>query len=83
MNWTLVVTKSARKSLAKLPDRDQRHIQEALNAMEANPHSGDIKRLQPPSWRRRVGSYRIFYALFPGERQVVVTAIERRTTTTY
>src|SRR5437870_4729231 len=71
MNWTLLVTKSAKKSLAKLPDKDQRHIQQALDAMEADPYSGDIKQLEPPSWRRRVGNYRIFYALFLDEKQVV------------
>ena len=75
--------KSARKALEKLPDKDQRLIQQALTAMEADPYSGDIKRLQPPSWRRRAGSYRIFFALFPDERRVVVTSIERRTSTTY
>ncbi|SPF56603.1 conserved hypothetical protein [Candidatus Sulfopaludibacter sp. SbA4] len=83
MNWTLLVTKPARKALAKLPDKDQRHIQQALNAMEADPFNGDIKRLQPPAWRRRVGNYRIFYDLFPDEKRVVVTSIERRTSTTY
>jgi mRNA-degrading endonuclease RelE of RelBE toxin-antitoxin system len=51
--------------------------------MEFNPYSGDIRRLQPPSWRRRVGSYRIFLALFPKEKRVAVTAIERRSSTTY
>ena len=83
MNWTLLVTKPARKALAKLPDKDQRHIQQALNAMETDPFSGDIKRLLPPGWRRRVGNYRIFYDLFPSEKRVVVTSIERRTSTTY
>jgi mRNA-degrading endonuclease RelE of RelBE toxin-antitoxin system len=53
------------------------------HALENNPFSGAIKRLQPPGWRRRVGSYRIFYDLFAKERQVVVTAVERRTSTTY
>jgi len=51
--------------------------------MQADPFSGDIKRLHPSGWRRRVGSYRVFFDLLPAERRVVVTAIERRTTTTY
>jgi mRNA-degrading endonuclease RelE of RelBE toxin-antitoxin system len=51
--------------------------------MEADPYSGDIKRLQPPAWRRRVGSYRIFFDMLPKEKRAVVTAIERRTSTTY
>jgi mRNA-degrading endonuclease RelE of RelBE toxin-antitoxin system len=83
MNWTLLVTKSARKALAELPDKDQRLIEKALDSMPTDPFGGDIKRLQAPSWRRRVGNYRIFYALFPDEKRIVVTAIARRTSTTY
>jgi mRNA-degrading endonuclease RelE of RelBE toxin-antitoxin system len=83
MNWTLLVTGPARKSLAKLPDKDQRHILQALEAVEADPYSGDIKQLEPDSWRRRVGSYRIFYDLHKDQRHIVVTAVSRRTSTTY
>ncbi|MBZ5617905.1 MAG: type II toxin-antitoxin system RelE/ParE family toxin [Acidobacteriia bacterium] len=83
MNWTLLVAKPARKALGKLPDRDQVRIEQALDQLERDPFSGDIKRLKPPGWRRRVGNYRIFYDIFPDERRIVVTAIERRTSTTY
>jgi hypothetical protein len=38
--------------------------------MEADPFSGDIKRLDPPGWRRRLGNYRIFYDLDVGERLI-------------
>jgi mRNA-degrading endonuclease RelE of RelBE toxin-antitoxin system len=55
----------------------------ALDALERDPFSGDIKRLQPPGWRRRAGSYRVFYDLSVEERLIVVTAIKRRTSTTY
>jgi mRNA-degrading endonuclease RelE of RelBE toxin-antitoxin system len=51
--------------------------------MQDDPFSGDIKRLQPSGWRRRVGNYRIFYDLLIEEKRIVVTAIERRTSTTY
>lgn len=83
MNWTLLVTKPARKDLEKLPSRDQLRILDALDGMEADPFSGDIKRLQPLGWRRRVGNYRVFYDLALDERRIVVTAISRRTSTTY
>jgi mRNA-degrading endonuclease RelE of RelBE toxin-antitoxin system len=83
VNWTLLVTKPARKELEKLPDKDQRRIQQALDQLEDNPFSGDIKCLQPPGWRRRVGNYRIFYDLYVADHRIVVTAIVRRTSTTY
>jgi mRNA-degrading endonuclease RelE of RelBE toxin-antitoxin system len=83
MNWSLLVTKSARKGLARLPSRDQQRIEAALDEIAANPFSGDIKRLQPDGWRRRVGNYRIFYDLYVDELRIVVTAIKRRTSSTY
>lgn len=83
MSWTLLVTSPAKKSLAKFPGKDQRRIRDSLDAMQKDPFSGDIKRLQPSGWRRRVGNYRIFYDLFPEKTEIVVTAIERRTSTTY
>ena len=83
MNWQLLVTKSARKELAKLPNPDQVRLERALDALQSDPFSGDIKRLQPLKWRRRVGNYRIFYDLLLEEQLIVVTAIKRRTSTTY
>lgn len=83
MNWTLLVTNPARKELAKLPSKDQFRIERALDALQRDPFSGDIKRLEPSGWRRRVGNYRIFYDLYIDERLIVVTAVRRRTSTTY
>ncbi|MGA3018128.1 MAG: type II toxin-antitoxin system RelE/ParE family toxin [Bryobacteraceae bacterium] len=83
MNWTLLVTKPAKKALEKLPSREQTRIERVLALMEHDPFRGDIKRLEPSGWRRRVGNYRIFYDLYMKERRIVVTAILRRTSTTY
>jgi mRNA-degrading endonuclease RelE of RelBE toxin-antitoxin system len=83
MNWILVVANPARKDLGKIPDRDRQRILRALDALQADPFSGDIKRLEAPAWRRRSGSYRIFYDLMLEEHLIVATAIKRRTTTTY
>ena len=83
MNWNLLVTKNARKQLARLPDRDQQRIVAVLEEMAVDPFRGDIKRLQPLGWRRRIGSYRVFYDLDMEGREIVVTAVKRRTSTTY
>ena len=83
MNWKLLVSKNARKELGRFPNHDQVRIEAVLNEMEADPFSGDIKRLEPSGWRRRRGNYRIFYDLDVGERLIVVTSIKRRTSTTY
>lgn len=83
MNWQLLVTKSAKKELAKLPNQDQVRLEHALDTLQNDPFSGDIKCLQPSEWRKRVGNYRIFYDLDIDQRHIVVTAIKRRTSTTY
>ena len=53
--------------------------------MEENPFQGDVRKLQGglEGFRRRVGDWRIFFDVYPEEHRVVVTAIERRTSTTY
>jgi mRNA interferase RelE/StbE len=83
MNWKLLVSKNARRELGRLPNRDQVRIEAVLDEMEADPFSGDIKRLEASGWRRRLGNYRIFYDLDVGERLIAVTSIKRRTSTTY
>jgi len=85
MAWSLQVTGPARRDLGRLPRRDQARARAALVAMQQDPFSGDIARLkaQPAVWRRRVGSYRIFHDLYPRQLLIVVTAILRRTSTTY
>jgi len=85
MNWTLLVTKPAKKELARLPKHDQARIEQALDEMATDPFTGDIKRLtgQSPAWRRRVGNYRILYDLDPDKRLIVVAGVVRRTSTTY
>jgi mRNA-degrading endonuclease RelE of RelBE toxin-antitoxin system len=83
MNWTLLVANPAKKDLERLPRKEQIRIERALDAMQIDPFGGDIKRLQPTGWRRRIGNYRIFYDLYIEQRRIVVTAIKRRTTSTY
>jgi mRNA-degrading endonuclease RelE of RelBE toxin-antitoxin system len=47
--------------------------------------TGDIQPLKshPTAFRRRVGDWRVFFDVDRERRQVEVTDIERRTTTTY
>ena len=53
--------------------------------MEENPLFGDVKKPKggEEGFRRRVGDWRIFFDIHPEEKRVVVTALERRTSTTY
>jgi hypothetical protein len=47
MNWELLLAGPARIALRRIPVADRRHILAALDAMEHDPFSGDIVRLEP------------------------------------
>ncbi|MGA3264524.1 MAG: type II toxin-antitoxin system RelE/ParE family toxin [Terracidiphilus sp.] len=85
MMWNLIITGPAQKNFQKLPQRDQERVKAILVAMQDDPFLGDLKRLKGTStaWRRRVGNYRIIYDLYFEERLIVISAILRRTSTTY
>jgi mRNA-degrading endonuclease RelE of RelBE toxin-antitoxin system len=53
--------------------------------MAVAPFAGDVLKLEGEDnlWRRRVGSYRIFFAVDGKARTVAVTAIVRRTSRMY
>jgi len=49
------------------------------------PLVGDVRKLHGgrEGFRKRVGNWRVFFDLDSREDRVVITAIERRTSTTY
>jgi mRNA-degrading endonuclease RelE of RelBE toxin-antitoxin system len=84
MEWTVVLAGPARKSLKRIPASDKTRILTALAEIQQDPFQGDIRKLQGlPGFRRRVGNWRILFEVMLERRQVVVAAIERRTSTTY
>jgi mRNA-degrading endonuclease RelE of RelBE toxin-antitoxin system len=85
MSCNIVLAGPARKALDRLAAKDHKLVLGALKEMVGNPRSGDVLKLEgrPAGFRRRVGNWRIFFELEPERHLVLVTAIERRTTTTY
>jgi mRNA-degrading endonuclease RelE of RelBE toxin-antitoxin system len=57
----------------------------AIEGMKEDPLEGDVRKLHGglEGFRRRVGNWRIFFDLYPSDSRVVITAVERRTSTTY
>lgn len=53
--------------------------------MASDPFAGDVLKLEGGGnrWRRRMGNYRIFFTANSGKKVVELTAIARRTSTTY
>jgi len=66
--------------------RDRARINRALNHMIEDPLGGDVTPLRGPyqgSFRRRVGAWRILFALDLEHKIIEVHDIRRRTSTTY
>lgn len=69
--WRVVLAGPAQKSFKRIPSRDRTRIRAAIDEMEGNPFSGDIKHLQgQEQLRRRVGNGRIFFRLERTENTV-------------
>jgi mRNA interferase RelE/StbE len=84
MSWAVAVSNRAGKNLKRVPAADRQRIVAALNAMRADPLSGDVVKLAgQDAFRRRVGNYRIIFRIDFKAFAVGVLDIQRRTTTTY
>ena len=85
MNWAVRVAARAKKELRKFPRKDAQRIIYVMIGMAIDPFHGDIEKMlgEENSWRRRVGSYRIFYEIIQKQRLVNVFKIQRRTSSTY
>ena len=85
MAWTVHVAKPAQKQAARFPAKDRAKIGAAILSMADDPFAGDVLKLEGGGnrWRRRVGNYRIFFSTDTTLKALDVTAITRRTSTTY
>ena len=83
--WELRIDPSVLRKLEQIPKGDSKRILHAVKGLSLNPYYGDIQKMkgEENSWRRRIGSYRFFYKLFPRDKVVLVFHLERRTSTTY
>ena len=84
MPWRIDVADNTNKFLVRIPRKDCTRIKAVLQKMTENPYEGDLAKLKGDLvWRRRIGSYRIFFEIYESERIVRVYGIERRTSSTY
>ena len=87
MNWSVELSASAVKELKKLPRDRQARIERAIDEMESDPMAGDVIPLKGTEWkgryRKRVGAYRIVFALDRRAMAVTISAILIRSEKTY
>lgn len=84
-NWGLQINPAVFKFLKKLRKRDAIAVLHAVRFLPTNPYFGDIQKMRGKEnvWRRRIGSYRIFYKIMVVEQIILVFCIERRNSKTY
>ena len=85
LNWDLHIDDSVLKVLKKFPSKDKEAILSAIKILSTNPYFGDLQKMQDEedSWRKRVGSYRIFFKIKVEQKIVLVFQVKRRTSNTY
>ena len=85
MNWDLLVDPAVRKFLRRVPKNQAEKIGAVIDGFISDPYFSDIEKMsgEEDTWRRRVGSYRIFYKILPTRNLVFVFKIKRRTSSTY
>lgn len=85
--YKLVVKPSADKNFSKIPKKFQEKVFKKLTLLEIDPfQSGiDVKKLtgSKKSYRLRVGELRVIYELDTDKKEIFVTDIDFRRTTSY
>jgi len=84
-NWVLHISPGVYKFLEKIPRHDAGRIFSEIENLRESPFNGDVKkkRGEEDIWRKRAGSYRIFYELLQDKTIIIVFHVERRTSSTY
>lgn len=84
-NWDLQVDSSVLKALKQFPRKDAEAILNVIKLLSTDPYFGDIQKMEGEenTWRRRVGSFRIFYKIKVFDKVILVFHVERRTSKTY
>jgi len=84
-DWDLQIDPGVLKSLKKIPRQQAEVVLNVIYLLPLNPYFGDIQKMkgEDNTWRRRVGSYRIFYKINVAERMILVFHLQRRTSSTY
>jgi mRNA-degrading endonuclease RelE of RelBE toxin-antitoxin system len=75
--WAIRWTQAAHRDVRRLDRELTGRILSTLERFASTGH-GDVTRLQtvdPPTWRIRIGDWRVLFALFPAERTLEVQRV--------
>ena len=84
-DWGLEIDPSVFKVLKKIPRPDAEAVLKVIKLLPIDPYFGDIKKMKGRDsvWRRRVGTFRIFYKIKTEIKVILVFKLERRGSKTY
>lgn len=75
MNYDILILKSTQKALAKLPQQDYQRVINAINNLASNPRPSGCKKMKGfPTWRIRVGVYRVIYEI--SDKKLIITVVD-------
>jgi len=76
MNYTVILSRSARKQLERFSGEEEKRILNKLSELETNPRPTGCKKLKNrDGWRIRIGDYRVIYEIHDKVLQVIVIAV--------
>ena len=87
MSWTCRLSNQAAKQFRHLPEDRRKQMAQAIEEIGSDPTSGDVRPIKSGEFkgtlRKRVGRYRIVFALDRADKAADVAAIIMRTGKTY
>ena len=79
MNYTVLLSRSARKQLERFSGDTEKRILAKLSELESNPRPFGCKKLRNrDAWRVRIGDYRVIYEIHDKVLQVIVVTVGHR-----
>lgn len=84
--YKIIFSRQTRKSLKKIPRRNQERLKQAIEILAANPRRIGVVKLTAfgaADYRFRVGNYRILFDILEEKKLLLISDIKRRTSTTY
>lgn len=79
MSYKISILRRAYKELTKLPEKNYKKVNAAINNFAVNPRPSGCNKLKGcPAWRIRVGEYRIIYEISDQKLIILVVDIGHR-----
>lgn len=77
--YQITIKRSAQRALARIAERDQQRLRDAIQTLATDPRPPGCKKLTGyDTWRIRVGTYRVIYEIADGPRIVAIVEVGHR-----